>query len=81
MNDLYTIPWGYDDNVSFLKKNPCGYDERSKEQQEIDEKQDKEIKTEAERSQKVDAEQSAKLAELDNKINNIDHNQYYETDE
>ncbi len=82
MSNIYTDPWGYDGDVSFIKRNPCGcQDERSEEQIKIDDKQDADIKAEVQRSQAVDAEQSAKLTELDNRINNLDNNQYYETDE
>ena len=29
MSNIYTDPWGYDGDVSFIKRNPCGcQDER-----------------------------------------------------
>ena len=41
MSNIYTDPWGYDGDVSFIKRNPCGcQDERSDEQIKIDDKQD-----------------------------------------
>lgn len=82
MSNIYTEPWGYDDNVYFIKKNPCGcQDERSAKQIEIDDKQDADIKAEAQRSQAVDTEQGQKINELTEKVNNIDTNEYYYTDE
>ena len=82
MSNRYTDPWGYDGDVPFIKRNPCGcQNERSEEQIEIDDKQDADIKAEVQRSQTVDAEQSAKLMELDNRSNKLDNNQYYEADE
>lgn len=81
MNNLYTVPWGYDDKVPFYQKKPCNCENRSKEQQEIDEKQNQEIKAEIERSQTIDTEQSVKIEELNTKIDNFDSTHYYETDE
>lgn len=82
MSNIYTDPWGYDGDVSFIKRNPCGcQDERSDKQIEIDDKQDAEIKAEAQRSQTVDAEQNQKIDELTEKVDNIDPNDYYYTDE
>lgn len=82
MSNIYTDPWGYDGDVSFIKRNPCGcQDERSEEQIKIDDKQDADIKAEVQRSQAVDAEQGQKINELTEKVNNIDTNEYYYTDE
>ena len=82
MSNIYTDPWGYDGDVSFIKSNPCGcQDERSHEQIKIDDKQDADIKAEVQRSQAVDTEQGQKINELTEKVNNIDTNEYYYTDE
>lgn len=82
MNNIYTDPWGYDGTVPLIAKNGCGcQDGRSDQQIEIDDKQDAEIKAEAQRSQTVDAEQNQKIDELTEKVDNIDPNDYYYTDE
>lgn len=82
MNYIYEEPWGYDSNVPLIAKNGCGcQDGRSDKQIEIDDKQDADIKAEAKRSQDVDAEQGQKIEELTEKVNNIDTNEYYYTDE
>ena len=82
MSNIYIDPWGYDGDVSFIKRNSCGcQDERSDEQIKIDDKQDADIKAEVQRSQAVDTEQGQKINELTEKVNNIDTNEYYYTDE
>ena len=82
MSNIYTDPWGDDGDVSFIKRNPCGCQhERSDEQIKIDDKQDADIKAEVQRSQAVDTEQGQKINELTEKVNNIDTNEYYYTDE
>lgn len=82
MSYIYDDPWGYNGNVPLIQKNGCGcQDGRSDKQIEVDDKQDEDIRNEAERSKAVDAEQGQKINELTEKVNNIDQNEYYYTDE
>jgi hypothetical protein len=85
MNYMYDIPYGYNDEVPFIKKKWCDCDGggsgRSDEQKEIDKKQDEEISEEIKRSTTVDEKQSEEIDKINSKIEELDKPPYYETDD
>lgn len=80
MNFIYDIPYGYDDQVPFIRKSCCDGG-RSEEQKEIDEKQDEEISEEIKRSTTIDEKQTEQIDKINTKIEELDQPPYYETDE
>lgn len=84
MNYIYDIPYGYDDQVPFIKRKCCDCDGsggRSEEQIEIDNEQDEKINDEIERSTGVDEQQSEEITRINSKIEELDKPPYYETDD
>lgn len=84
MNSIYDIPYGYDDQVPFIKKKWCDCDGsggRSEEQKEIDKEQDEKISGEIERSTGVDEQQTEEISKINTKIEELDRPPYYETDD
>lgn len=82
MNSIYEIPYGYDDQVPFIKKKWCDCDGgRSEEQKEIDKEQDERISGEIARSTGVDEQQSEEIVKINSKIEELDKPPYYETDD
>lgn len=74
MSGIYE--YNYFDEVPYYQKECCG-GRRSKEQQKIDNAQDKAIKAEVERSTVVDDTQTQEIAELNEKIKNL-NNEWHE---
>lgn len=83
MNNIYDIPYNYNDQVPFIKTK--WYDsediERSEEQKEIDKKQDEDLNAEIKRSTDIDNKQSEDIDKINTKIEELDRPPFYETDD
>lgn len=74
--------YNYYDYVPYYAKKCCdGSGGRSEEQKEIDDAQDKAIQKEVDRSTEVDNTQTKEIANINEKIKELDKPPYYETDE
>lgn len=71
--DYIFYDYGYHDEVPFIRKKCCDGDcgGRSEEQKEIDNAQDKALEKEVQRSTTIDSSQDKKIVEINEKIKEI----------